>query len=335
MPRLAGLILIALSISTLHAQSFSCRKAMSPRERAVCADRKLRAMDSRLASDYSHLRRQLSPVAFSRIQQDQRSWLTYIDRACPAHGKSDRADITACLTNEYATRIQDLTGTTRLSSGKWLFTLAEYSIGHTSHNDNNPLYPGFDVLHVAFPQIDNPSESEQAFNRASGAAAHAFPADPVSERSVTWTLNPSNERLLSIDFRTYINDYGAHPLTTDAQLNFWLDTQKTLTPADLFHPPSNFQQKLIPLISAKLLAVKDARPYIFKDELPKNITAGLNDPRLWVLTRNGLEIHFQPYDVAAYVAGPQRVRLTWTELRPYLNPSLDPETLPTEKPTTH
>ena len=81
-------LLIALLLSPLaSAQSFDCKLAQSPREKAVCADTRLSALDSEIAANYKSLRAQLSPASAALVESDQREWLHWIDLVCPANGK--------------------------------------------------------------------------------------------------------------------------------------------------------------------------------------------------------------------------------------------------------
>ena len=81
---------------------------------------------------------------------------------------------------------------------------------------------------------------------------------------------------------------------------------------------------------AKLRTDKDLSMYLRKDpELTDGITRGLTDTHSWMTGRSCFTVTFGQYGVAAYAAGMPSACFTWNELRPYLNPTFHPETLPT------
>jgi len=92
------ILLLTLSLSRfVCAQSFDCRLAKSPREHAVCSDKKLAANDSAVSAAFKSLRAQLSPELAALVRSDEREWLQWLDVVCPAHGKGIADDINRCL----------------------------------------------------------------------------------------------------------------------------------------------------------------------------------------------------------------------------------------------
>src|ERR1700739_1033467 len=101
--------LLVLAFSPfVSAQSFDCQLAQSPREHAVCSDKKLAALDSAVSASYKSLRALLSPESAALVPYDQREWLHWLDVVCPEHGKGIASDMNRCLANEYTSRENDL-----------------------------------------------------------------------------------------------------------------------------------------------------------------------------------------------------------------------------------
>lgn len=75
-PMRAALFLLTLALSSLaSAQSFDCKLAHTPREKLICADTRLSALDAEIAANYKALRARLSPASAALVQSDQREWL--------------------------------------------------------------------------------------------------------------------------------------------------------------------------------------------------------------------------------------------------------------------
>jgi hypothetical protein len=79
-------------------------------------------------------------------------------------------------------------------------------------------------------------------------------------------------------------------------------------------------EKSDPLLSAEELAEKD-------DQLKQRVAPRLTKigpitlaPSTIAGKSSGLTVHYSPYDVDAYAAGPYTVFVPWTALRPYLSP---------------
>ncbi len=79
-------------------------------------------------------------------------------------------------------------------------------------------------------------------------------------------------------------------------------------------------EKSDPLLSAEELAEKD-------DQLKERVAPRLTKigpitlaPSTLAGKSSGLTVHYSPYDVDAYAAGPYTVFVPWTALRPYLSP---------------
>src|SRR5579875_3248876 len=80
-----------------HAAGFNCTAAHSTREKTVCASKDLSALDDKLTKAYDATRAQLTPPNAALVQADQREWLAWIDKVCPANNPSID-DLTNCFT---------------------------------------------------------------------------------------------------------------------------------------------------------------------------------------------------------------------------------------------
>ena len=135
------------------AQSFDCKLAQSPREKTVCADTRLSALDAEIATNYKSLRAQLSPESAALVMADQDEWLRWIDLVCPAHGKGADANQTQCLQQQYFTRAHDLDKITHLGN-TIIFPRAHFLFRSGDANSPDPINPGFGYGCLRWPQID-------------------------------------------------------------------------------------------------------------------------------------------------------------------------------------
>jgi hypothetical protein len=280
------------------------------------------------------------------VQADQLQWLRWLDRACPANGVGIRTDLAACLQQQYRLRKSQLSieriGSALIYNRARFVWVAESPTGSAS---NNPIDPGFFDGTFTWPQIDEPTEAQSAWNataesrlmRAASAVssrgrektAEAITASVGGEIATTADPLLLNNRLIATKFEIMTYSWGAvHPLTATVTYNWWLDRGRELQPEDVFRPDSGWQQKLATLAADRLKSQATLSPYLWKGaELDRGLQ-GVTNPTSWTITRSGLTVTFAQYQVAAYVAGMPEVHFTWKELQPLLEPTLNPATLP-------
>lgn len=203
--------------------------------------------------------------------------------------------------------------------------------------------PGFGYGEFAWPQIDNATPAEQAWNDAVYKQALQLASDGPAKPGATleqavdssgymygyFLLHAVNGRLIDADFG--ISTYGwgaAHPLTATRSFLWSLPAQRQLLAEDIFTPDSKWQTALIAQTLAKLLKSPGPDGLWKSDDLNKAVASGATDLRTWDLSSEGLSITFGQYAVGPYALGSPTVTLPWNNLRTLLAPSFHPETLP-------
>ncbi len=189
-------------------------------------------------------------------------------------------------------------------------------------------------VNVQIPQITQDNAAGQNFNEAafnlfnsitenfiSETEAWEKPADSVfnvSDLEVTYDIHWNDGQRLSILGNIYTYYSGAaHPNLFFLTLNYDLSTQQILSLEDLFVPESDY---LTFLRDTSIAALSSREIGFFEDSLAadpiyfQNIT----------FTPAGMMIHFSPYDVASYAAGPQTVLIPYGDLEGYLQPAFIP-----------
>ncbi|HML22539.1 MAG TPA: DUF3298 domain-containing protein [Aggregatilinea sp.] len=127
-----------------------------------------------------------------------------------------------------------------------------------------------------------------------------------------------SDTLVSYNFTVYTFTGGAHGMTTFKSFVFDLANEKVLALEDLFQPGTDPLAVIAPVAQAKateqLSEMTDAG-WIAQGTAP--------DPANyanWVVTPDALVFYFEPYQVAAYAAGPQTISIPWSELEGLAEP---------------
>jgi uncharacterized protein YecT (DUF1311 family) len=351
--RTIHVLLFTLALSRFAAaQSFDCKLAKSPREHAVCSDKKLAALDSSVSAAYKSLRAQLSPESAALVQSDQRQWLHWLDLVCPPHGKGIADDINRCLANEYTNREHDLTQVVQMGRTV-IFLRSHFLFKAGSSNEENDADndPGFGYGSLRWPQIDiqparpNPAYAEWNSAVKKKAATLAVGIDSEDKNATFETavdasgtidgfyiVEAANDRFIDVSLINSGYGWGAaHPLTGQTSFLWWLDRIRELTIPDVFIPHSDWQDKLTALALRNLRAQSDLKEML-GDNIEKAVKETVSDPTTWTLTRDGLTITFGQYAIGPYAAGMPEAHIPWSDLKPDVAPDLRPTTLPAPTP---
>lgn len=119
--------------------------------------------------------------------------------------------------------------------------------------------------------------------------------------------------LVSIQFSESTFSGGAHPNSSTYTINYDLKNGRALTLADLFQPKSNYLKALSNYCIADLK--KQVEEMSDDEWLTRGAGADAENFRSWNITKKGLMINFDPYQVAAYAAGPQTVIIPYAKLQ--------------------
>lgn len=359
-----SLLILALSPLAASAQSFDCKLAQSPREKAVCSDTRLSALDAEIAANFKNLRAQLSPESAALVLSDQQEWLHWIDLVCPANGKGAAANQgspasslagvgnqTQCLQQQYFARAHDLDKITHLGNTV-IFPRAHFLYKAGNANSPDPINPGFGYGSLRWPQTDiksdKPNAAQTTWNNAAktkaGSLAIGFSnapnatfdtaVDASGSIDAYFTVDAANDHLIDVTFIDGAYPWGAaHPTASRTSFLFWIDRARELTATDIFWPDSAWQQNIVPLAIASLQANPDIKDMLWKgDQLQKAVQSAVLEPANWTPTRDGLTITFGQYAVGPYVIGMPQAHLPWSQLKPMLAPSFNPTTLPPPQP---
>ncbi|WP_162536557.1 DUF3298 domain-containing protein [Granulicella sp. WH15] len=343
--RFVVMILAVLSAAPAVAAGFDCAKATTPREKTVCADPELSKLDEDVAAAYKALRSQLSPASAARVQQDQRAWLRWLDASCPDLKDKERP-IGGCLGNAYPRQLQMLQKQPQRVGGMTFFPRLRMAIApNTQTPAPGSFYPSFGVGRFSWPEIDQPTPEQAAWNAAVRSEAvrlgsgtrprqrtpsdfrTAFVAD--SEVDVGYVLKAANESLISVVMGKSIYEYGAaHPNEDVIPVQWWLRLKRPLKGDDIFKTGSGWEQFLGKRCYEVLKSGEQAQ-YLYDDKTVREATmSSVKQMNNWTLDAQGFQVNFPEYGVAPRVVGEVSARIRWEELKPYLAPGFRPADLP-------
>ena len=345
-------LLLALPLGSLAAaQSFDCKLAQSPREKIVCADTRLSALDAEITANYKALRAQLSPDSAALVMADQQEWLHWLDLVCPANGKGAAANHTQCLQQQYFTRAHDLAKDKITHLGNTVIFIRSHFLYKPGAATTNPISPGFGYGALRWPQIDKPNAAQTTWNSAVKTRAAQLAVgfsntqnatfdtavDPAGVIDAYFTIAAANDRLIDTTFIDGTYSWGAaHPISGSTSFLWWLGPARELTTTDIFWNDSGWQQKIVPLAIASLNANAEIKNMLWKgDELTKAVRSAVPEPANWTPTRDGLTITFGQYAVGPYVIGMPQAHIPWTQLSPLLAHTFNPAALPSPVPKSN
>ena len=127
----------------------------------------------------------------------------------------------------------------------------------------------------------------------------------------------AKDDLISIKFDVGSYSAGAaHPNTVSSVLNYDVKAGKALKLADLFLPGSKYLQTISAYCIKDLKQQSKSKGSLLEDDTIQN-GAGpdAKNYQNWTITKKGLEITFDAYQVGAYAAGPQTVLVPYSALK--------------------
>lgn len=136
--------------------------------------------------------------------------------------------------------------------------------------------------------------------------------EATSTFEVRPVLHMRDNRFLSIELAAYSYNAGAaHPNSVISAINFDLPNGRFLTLGDLFRPDA----KYLKFISDYCMNELSRRDISDDEWISRGAGPEIDNYRTFFITKKALVIHFDPYQVAAYAAGPQQIEIPWEQLR--------------------
>lgn len=240
--RCFSLLLLSGSAVLALAASFDCAKAATDQEKAICADARLSKLDEDVAAAYRKQHGQLSPTATAEVRQDQRDWLLRLRETCPGRFAPPR--LRDCLSEAYSGRLYMLqSGLQRIGGLTFFPRLLVLTAPDRDKLEPNPSDPGFGVGRFSWPEIDNPTPPQAAWNAAVRKQAARMTPDTDDPRQPLADFDPStvadteidvfcrlksvSEWVISLELQSGTFAHGApHPVASTISFVWWLDRKR-------------------------------------------------------------------------------------------------------------
>ncbi|HEX6729887.1 MAG TPA: RsiV family protein [Pyrinomonadaceae bacterium] len=143
-----------------------------------------------------------------------------------------------------------------------------------------------------------------------------------SDINIAYTVNLAQDDLTSIEFD--IGSYyqgAAHPNSYSEVVNYDLKNGKQLKLADLFKPGAKYLQTISQYCIDDLKKQSKAKGGLLEDSsINSGASPTTKNYQSWTITKKGLGINFDSYQVGPYAAGPQFVLVPYSAIKELVNP---------------
>ena len=140
-----------------------------------------------------------------------------------------------------------------------------------------------------------------------------------SDLNVSYDVALAQDDLISVGYS--IGSYyqgAAHPNTVSDAVNYDLKNGKPLKLADLFKPGAKYLQVIADYCIADLKK-QGKEKGLLDEEIQNGAAPNAKNYRSWTITKKGLGISFDAYQVGPYAAGPQYVLVPYSSLKDLIN----------------
>jgi hypothetical protein len=198
------------------------------------------------------------------------------------------------------------------------------------------------AVDAEYPQIEGDARFDK-FNRearnliskdvaAFKTAETAEPATPEnvladeareSSLDIGYEIRFATDDLISVEFTESTYEAGAaHPNSSTTVLNYDVKGGKKLSLGDLFNPKATYLKTISDycIKDLKDRAKKDKDSMVDDDMMKSGASPRADNYKAWAITKKGLWITFDPYQVAAFAAGPQYVLVPYSALKDLIKP---------------
>jgi hypothetical protein len=145
-----------------------------------------------------------------------------------------------------------------------------------------------------------------------------------SDLTISYNIALAHDDLVSVEFAVSTYYQGAaHPSSYSEVVNYDLKNGKQLKIADVFKPGAKYLQAISTFcISDLKRQSKEKGPDGLLDDssIEKGAAPSAKNYENWLITRKGLGIVFDAYQVGPYAAGPQFVNVPYSVLKDLINP---------------
>jgi hypothetical protein len=151
----------------------------------------------------------------------------------------------------------------------------------------------------------------------SEATAEPTPETMGSDLGIGYTVALANDELISVEFA--VGSYysgAAHPNSYSEVLNFDLKNGKVIRLSELFNPGAKYLQAISTYSVEDLKKQsKEKNAMLDDDWIQRGAGPKAENYKSWTISRKGLAINFDSYQVGPYATGPQHVFIPYSALK--------------------
>jgi uncharacterized protein YecT (DUF1311 family) len=307
------------------APSAACPPATGLAETLPCGDADLATAEAQVTAELASASAKLSGAGRARLRDDQAAWRKFLEALCLGGSAADPAETMDCLKQEYDLRRAQLARAVEVTGNVTLLRAERFELRPVPNPDgaDHPVR-----LDIAWPVLDRAAGRGQTrWNEAMAKAAEALAQpperdQPATDISVDYRIEAVWPGLIQTVFSRDLYIHGAeHGDDLRVSSLFLLREARPLAAEDLFDPAKSWHTALADAAFARLQAAAGSAGWQLWPKEPEDVASLAADPARWLLTRDGLAVHFDAYDVADYGAGPQEVVIPWRALTPLLKPA--------------
>ena len=173
---------------------------------------------------------------------------------------------------------------------------------------------------IRFPRIDGEQTPEiQRFNELV-AQQPQFGLEDATNEVIDYQIAYAGPEVISVRFDMSDDSLGAaHPNNSSKAVTVLMREGRALTESDVFRSDSNWQDFVTRRAVADI--TRQFSEYNFAPP-ERDVRESATKPHLWLVTPEALVILFPPYAFGGpYALGGAEVRISWADLRQYLNPN--------------
>jgi len=302
--------------------SFDCAHSASAREKAICGDRALSALDGKLGRLYRERAALLSPQGSKLLQESERSWLRFVGTVCSSDGPENKPwlSMRSCLTRQYNNRIRQIQQVGQI--GPFFFNRVDLYAAEPAQDDYGSA-SGFYIQHAGYPQIDNANSPElRAWNQDNARRPEKDGDCGPGDYDTDYEVGYANARFISVEWKDSTYCHGTpHGFGGVKSNNTVLSPQlRALEPQDIFGSGENWASPLKEYFWA-VLTQTGWHPPDNQPDIKRQVEGDFVQPDRWLFTKDGLQVAFDSYEGGCNACTPQPVTVPWSTLKPLLSGS--------------
>lgn len=181
------------------------------------------------------------------------------------------------------------------------------------------------TINVQYPQLDGFNELNERLKTMALTEVNAF-KDQMADLSgsyleANYEIYRNDANIFSVAYEYYVYISGAaHPYTYTTTLNWNENGGKKIEWVDVISGDQDIPLILSEMVKPKLYEMLEADENVVDDWIEEGAGPNAANFDNFTITSESIVIYFDPYEVAAYAAGPQKVEIPFEDLGVLLNP---------------